>query len=55
MAMESGAENGLDFQFGFTFDDIRGWSFIIGAVCFSFVIRGQEVHMKYVVDLHLRG
>ena len=42
----------LNFPFGFTIDNVRCGSFVVGAVSFHFMVADKEIHMKYRVNLH---
>ena len=50
--MEARFNNLLDFPFGFTIDNIRWGSLVIGTVGLGLSIMGQEVDMEDRVDLH---
>ena len=52
MTVESRFDYLLDFPFRLTIDNVRHWSFIIGATCLCFVIAGEKIHMEDRVDLH---
>jgi hypothetical protein len=42
----------LDFPFGFAINDLWCGAFIVGTVCFSLSVSGQEVDVEDWVDLH---
>ena len=50
--MDVRLENLLDFSFQFTIDNVRWWLFVIWTVGVGLVILGEEIHMKYRVNLH---
>ena len=52
LSMEARLDNLLDFPFWFAIDNLWWQSFVIGPMGFGFAISGQEIHMKYGVDLH---
>jgi hypothetical protein len=54
-SVKSRLDDLLDFPLGFAVDNVWRGAFVIRAVGFSLTVSGQEVDMKYGVNLHGGG
>ena len=52
LAVELRLDYLLNFPFRFAINNVWCWSFIIGAVCLSFVVSCEEIDVEDRMDLH---
>jgi hypothetical protein len=44
----------FDFKLFFAINQLRGWLMIVYAVFFCFIVWGQKIHMKHIMNLERR-